>query len=63
MLKLGERLHECDQGRDAVLDIRISDRNLTSFYIITYYDNGSEAKSSTTLYYFGYAIYGYDFFL
>lgn len=32
------------KGRDAVLDIRISDRNLKSFYIITYYDNGTRDK-------------------
>ncbi|MGE8296954.1 MAG: alginate O-acetyltransferase AlgX-related protein [Pseudomonas sp.] len=32
------------KGRDAVLDIRISDPNIKSFYIITYYDNGTRDK-------------------
>lgn len=32
------------KGRDAVLDIRISDPNIKNFYIITYYDNGTRDK-------------------
>lgn len=32
------------KGRNALLDIRISDPNIKNFYIITYYDNGTRDK-------------------